>query len=260
MGGQSGFRAGAEVETVELSAGDPARQELVTGEVVLKVGDQPVAFEITLPSGPSTTGDILPILHGFSDFFAARGIAAEKRNGRTLSCRAGCGACCRQMVPIAKAEAMALAELVDAMPEPRRTEIRARFDTALAAVKVAGLLDSLSTGGTGSLEEKGLAYFRLGIACPFLENEACSIYPDRPLACREYLVTSPAQNCAAPNSETIAMVPIEGHPSRALLKAEPESGWMALVLALRVAAQSPPATPGRAGPDILRGFIEALRD
>jgi Fe-S-cluster containining protein len=259
MSGQSSS-VGAEAETVELSAGDPAREDLVTGEVVLKIGGQPAPFAITLPAGPSTTADILPILHGVGDFFAARGIAAVERDGRALSCRAGCGACCRQMVPIAWTEAMALAELVEAMPEPRRSTIRARFDAALAIVEAAGLLDGLRTGSSVSPEHAGLAYFRLGIACPFLEDEACSIYPNRPLACREYLVTSPARNCASPTRESIAMVPIEGHPARALLKVEPEHGWMALVLALRVAAQSPPATPDRSGPDILRSFIDALRD
>jgi hypothetical protein len=33
-------------------------------------------------------------------------------------------------------------------------------------------------------------YFLQGVACPFLEAESCGIHPDRPLACREYLVTS----------------------------------------------------------------------
>ena len=41
-----------------------------------------------------------------------------------------------------------------------------------------------------------LSYFRLGIPCPFLEEESCSIHPDRPLSCREYLVTSAPIHCA----------------------------------------------------------------
>jgi hypothetical protein len=32
--------------------------------------------------------------------------------------------------------------------------------------------------------------------CPFLEDESCSIYVDRPMVCREYHVTSPAERCA----------------------------------------------------------------
>ncbi len=39
-------------------------------------------------------------------------------------------------------------------------------------------------------------YFRLQIACPFLENESCSIHQTRPIACREYLVTSPPEFCS----------------------------------------------------------------
>jgi Fe-S-cluster containining protein len=32
--------------------------------------------------------------------------------------------------------------------------------------------------------------------CAFLENGECSIYPDRPLICREYVVTTPAEHCS----------------------------------------------------------------
>jgi Fe-S-cluster containining protein len=48
----------------------------------------------------------------------------------------------------------------------------------------------------------------LAIACPFLENESCGIYPHRPLACREYLVTNPAANCSTPSAESIQIVPM----------------------------------------------------
>ena len=52
------------------------------------------------------------------------------------------------------------------------------------------------------------AYFALGIPCPFLEEESCSIHPDRPLVCREYLVTSPAELCAGPTQEGVTPVPV----------------------------------------------------
>jgi Fe-S-cluster containining protein len=54
----------------------------------------------------------------------------------------------------------------------------------------------------------GLDYFRLGIACPFLEDESCSIHPYRPSACREYLVTSPAENCARVGELSVQGVPV----------------------------------------------------
>ncbi len=52
------------------------------------------------------------------------------------------------------------------------------------------------------------AYFALGVPCPFLEDESCSIHPERPLVCREYLVTSPAELCAGPEQEGVTPVPV----------------------------------------------------
>jgi hypothetical protein len=85
--------------------------------------------------------------------------------------------------------------------------------------------------------ELALAYFALGIACPFLEDEACSIHPDRPLSCREYLVTSPASECARPTAETVKRVPMPVKVSLALFHSGKEAGarearWVPLILAL----------------------------
>ena len=49
-------------------------------------------------------------------------------------------------------------------------------------------------------------YFSQQIACPFLEDESCSIHPSRPVACREYLVTSPAEHCSTATGENIENV------------------------------------------------------
>ena len=38
-------------------------------------------------------------------------------------------------------------------------------------------------------------YFELHLACPFLVDEACGIYEDRPLVCGEYQVTTPSEWC-----------------------------------------------------------------
>ncbi len=43
--------------------------------------------------------------------------------------------------------------------------------------------------------------------CGFLENGECGIYENRPLICREYVVSSPAEHCATFNLE--AITPIE---------------------------------------------------
>ncbi|MGL4465730.1 MAG: YkgJ family cysteine cluster protein, partial [Planctomycetia bacterium] len=104
-----------------------------------------------------------------------------------------------------------LRRLVAELPPERRGEIVRRFTAAVARLTDAGLVEpmrSINQLDGKELETLGLDYFRLGLACPFLEDESCSIYADRPLVCREYLVTSPAELCAAPSATTIERVPI----------------------------------------------------
>jgi hypothetical protein len=44
-------------------------------------------------------------------------------------------------------------------------------------------------------------YFEARIPCPFLEDERCSVYADRPLVCREHAVTTPPALCDTLGSE-----------------------------------------------------------
>jgi Fe-S-cluster containining protein len=255
MDSEEGDGAGA---AVQLRAGDPDRETLSTGHVVLVLGGEPVRFELTVPAGLAAVEDVLPIFHGLSSFLAERATARAEADGRAVSCRAGCGACCRQLAPVSASEARDLARLVEAMPEPRRSHVRQRFDDALEALAAAGVLDRLIAPADDDRPQLGMDYFRQGVACPFLEDESCSIHPDRPLSCREYLVTSPAQNCAAPSSGTIQLLKLDADPSVALLNAEAAIGWTALVLSLRFAEQAPPVERNRTGPHILRDLFGQL--
>jgi Fe-S-cluster containining protein len=121
--------------------------------------------------------------------------------GGSISCKAGCGACCRMLVPISELEAQRLREVVHAMPEPRRSHVLARFAEAVRQLDAAGLLPQLrrvEQWTDNEFQAMTRAYFERQIACPFLEAESCSIYEERPITCREYLVTSPAEKCARP--------------------------------------------------------------
>lgn len=241
---------------VRLSAPPADGGATVTGRVVLEIGGEPVTVEMTAPAGPVAVEDILPIIHGLSSLFATRATERVEREGRAVSCRAGCGACCRQMVPVSIAEARALARLVEAMPEPRRGHVRRRFETAVAKLDAQGVLDRLDDD-PDDRRAAGRAYFSVGVACPLLEDEACSIHADRPLACREYLVTSPPELCAtlAPGVEELAL---EATPSLALLHADLREGWLPLVLSLVQDTKSPPSPRDRTAADILKDVIARL--
>ena len=245
-----------------LAAGTDRPGPKITGQVTLKIEGEPAAFEITIPAGNIRPDDLLPVFQGITDVMVARAEARVRSGGQSISCRAGCGACCRQLVPVSEAEASAVAQMVETLPEPRRAAVRAKFQNALTAIAAAGVLARLDRvcgegDGDEDVVDLGLDYFGLGIACPFLEAESCSIHVDRPLSCREFLVTSPRENCAAPSAETVAVVKMArlSPALRAISRASTHDGWTPLVTALRFATATPPPASDRVGIEILSQVI-----
>lgn len=236
--------------------------ECVTVSVDLRVGAEEWHVEVPVPEGPATPLQLLPVLHVFAD--AVTGVAAREAEaaGLTISCRKGCGACCRQLAPVSESEAVDIRRLVEDLPADRRETILARFAAARSRLEEGGLLGKLLApeGFTrAELKTLGLDYFRLGIPCPFLEEEACSIHPDRPLICREYLVTSPPALCADP-SPAVRRVPLPAPISRPLLELEADPNaqharWVPLSLALDGPTGPAPVLPERTGPQLLQELL-----
>jgi Fe-S-cluster containining protein len=220
-----------------------------TATLRLKVGDLSIAHPITVPSGPVAATAVLPALQGLVNATVG---AAE--SGKAISCRKGCGACCRQLVPISRTEGEALLALVEAMPREQRKAVRSRFAAAEAAIAEAGLAER----GTRSDREMSVAYFALGVPCPFLEDESCSIHPDRPLVCREYLVTSPAELCAGPRQEGVTPVPVPKLSLAARRLQDESDAWFPL--ALLMAWSRKPRTPAqrRPGTEWVQRFLRGL--
>ena len=220
-----------------------------TATLRLKVGDLSIAHPITVPSGPVAATAVLPALQGLVNATVG---AAE--SGKAISCRKGCGACCRQLVPISRTEGEALLALVEAMPREQRKAVRSRFAAAEAAIAEAGLAER----GTRSDREMSVAYFALGVPCPFLEDESCSIHPDRPLVCREYLVTSPATLCAGPAQEGVTPVPVPKLSLAARRLQDESDAWFPL--ALLMAWSRKPRTPAqrRPGTEWVQRFLRGL--
>lgn len=176
----------------------------------LPVGGGFLNASATLPGGHTTLTQLLPVIQNLENAIVARVGEEAEQAGSPISCRAGCGACCRQMVPVSFFEADALAHWFEALPENRRAELERRFHSALLALREAGVIENLVSDGWTADEESAtrlaIDYFHAGVACPFLENESCSIHPIRPLSCREYLVTSPPDLCSDPSVNQVAGV------------------------------------------------------
>jgi len=238
----------------------------VTANIALRVDGEPLALELTVPGGTATAQQLLPALRILTDQLVDAAIHKVEAAGQKVSCQKGCGACCRQLVPIAPAEAHRLQTVVDALPEERRAEVVVRFAEARSRLQAADQLDTLLDPSPMTLEQRrrfGLDYFRLGIACPFLLDESCSIYHERPLACREYLVTSPVAHCAQPSASTIDCVPMPVKVSVALQRLESaqdtaSASWVPLIIAPEWAQMHPAAPPTSSGPAQLESVFELL--
>jgi Fe-S-cluster containining protein len=245
---------------------DPVPPEYVSAEVGLNVAGVQAQFTLTVPTAPVGPAAILPVLQVLSSAIEAQAVEGVEKLGRKVSCRAGCGACCRQLVPLSQIEARQISELVEQLPEPRRRAVKARFAEAIHRLEEAGLIELVRHPERVAQSDKlavGLAYFQLSIACPFLEDESCSIHEARPLACREYLVTSPAANCAHPTAESIEMVPLPVRLSHTLARLGDEgvfgsSRWLALVLALEFAQTHPERSLLRPGPEWVALLFQQL--
>jgi Fe-S-cluster containining protein len=248
--------------------GESDANERVKVSFRLRLDGRRFDAEARVPAGPTAISALLPVLHPLADAVVGASVSRVEAEGGKVQCRAGCGACCRQPVPIAEAEAVALVELVGKMPEARRRRVEAGFDAAVEALERAGLADELrdlaASQDTDERQALGRAYFELGLACPFLDHESCSIHGDRPLACREYLVTSPAEQCADPRPDNIDLVPIPARPSLALFrlrngKIQPEARSLVLVFAREWRASHEEVDLSDVtGPELLEGFVRGL--
>lgn len=244
---------------------DNAAESRKSLRLAINIAGETVQFDVSVPEGPATWEDLLPFMRTLiavgseisQEYFAGQ--------GKQISCRAGCGICCRQRVPVTEFEAHRLRRLVESFPEPRRSEILARFRAAEDRIRAAGESVQLD-GATFSIEEmtkRAANYFRLMIPCPFLENESCSIYDERPLKCREYLVVSPAEYCGEPEGNQVVGLPLPVKVFLTALTLDNDSGsiqpaWIPLTELLTWTDEHQPSDPKRTGPELLHEFMSRL--
>ncbi len=235
----------------------------------LQIGESTLNASLPVPAGKTTLTALLPILQDFDSSMIDHVVDEAAKAGHPISCRAGCGACCRQMVPLSIFEAESLGQWFNTLPTERQAELEARFRSGLMKLREAGILDKIMDQSWGaddkSFVQMAVDYFHASVPCPFLENESCSIHPMRPLICREYLVTSPAELCQDPSIHQISAIHLPLMPSQSLYKIGQElthdmRGWMPLIFLLAWSKRG--VKPGEyysgTGQEVLRIFMEHL--
>ncbi|QEL24820.1 hypothetical protein FQV39_21205 [Bosea sp. F3-2] len=192
--------------------------------LALRVHDRPVHIDVRLPDRTARLDELLPALREMDDRVIDATIAHVEAGGERVSCAKGCSACCRaQPVPVTPPEAYALARLVERLPEPSGARVRAAFTANVTRLREAGLYEAYMQRDPAMTRDEARIiarrYMALRLTCPFLADDACSIYAERPFTCRQYLVTSPPKLCEAPLDNAVKPVPMPATFATAMLEA-----------------------------------------
>jgi len=244
----------------------PPEAQTISATTELRIGGNNLKLKLVVPASDVPPESLLPTLHELSNLIVDGVEQKVQRQGVEISCKKGCGACCRQHVPISPAEARLLTAVVKNMPDPGRLEIEKRFAQAAQQLRESGIMDQamnyhrLSEKETGAMVKD---YFELGIACPFLEDESCSVHPFRPLICREYLVISSPNHCAKLEEKHIKRLKLPVSVADTFsgmngVRKKGENKYIPLVMALEWTEQHSDDCEYRPGPKWVQSFFADL--
>ncbi len=166
--------------------------------------ERTVRFSISYLPRPVSLSELVPMANQLSQVIVdtiCRRI--EEGDGR-ITCRKGCDACCSYLVPISPAEAYHIRDELYKLPAAdQRTLFRSCQHSARQLIehKLPGNVFSPRQDQEDRLTLLSDWYKALKLPCPFLVHHSCCIYEFRPLACREYLVTSHPSKCRPESRE-----------------------------------------------------------
>jgi hypothetical protein len=93
----------------------------LVAKVRFSVGEETFEEHVPVPEGMARPKDLVRTAQLLAEAIVDRGVRSAHQAGAAISCRKGCGACCRQIVPVSQPEARQIHDLVDNLPEPRHT-------------------------------------------------------------------------------------------------------------------------------------------
>jgi Fe-S-cluster containining protein len=171
-----------------------------TVELHIDVFGESLRAQIGVKDRPARLPEMVPMARSLSD----RLVNAVKKqllaNGKAISCRKGCFHCCYYIVPVLSAEAFLIRDEIMALPPAERKPVLENFLNAIERIHSAKIpAYDVRTAGDDPMKNcmENIAnwYRELNIACPLLADNACSMYEQRPLICRECLTISPPVTC-----------------------------------------------------------------
>lgn len=197
---------------------DAPRPRMLDIDIETSIGK--LKGRIGVPPGPIRLAELAFNFLPLDDRLISMATASDRKAGHAPSCKRGCTACCRQIIPVSPAEAWMLDDLLRSMPSDRQARLLEVFRHSRDRLETAGFGERyLQTAGSiERLAAMSVEYQGLDLDCPFLEEGACGIYAQRPAICREYLATTPAEDCSEVGEKPVRTVPMAASFTECLAK------------------------------------------
>jgi Fe-S-cluster containining protein len=144
---------------------------------------------------------------------------AARRQGLRIVCEKGCNGCCEEPVMVYLPEALAVARYLDA---PEGAAARAAFLAAYPAWRAASgdgperLAALWMKGDRGAYQKAYEAQWRRRALCAFNQDGGCTVYPVRPMACRNAHAVETHERCSGANvsgppAARLAFAPLDNY-------------------------------------------------
>jgi len=171
-------------------------------EATVDLGQTSVPLWVGANNQPTRLSEIVPLARAVSDTVCRALIDSSAGDGQPVQCRKGCSDCCSYLVPLSIPEVFRLWEELSAMGEDAASGVLNRCFACEEKILDASTLGKLCIGDSFEAPKISRWYAQLQMSCPFLSHGLCRIYQQRPLACREHLVTSAAALCKSSPENT----------------------------------------------------------
>ena len=208
----------------------------------LDVLDEKIHFRIGVGQGRARLADIVPLARTISTKITEVVLKNIYSKGYQIPCYKGCSACCnRCLVPLSVPEAFRLNEDIKKAPVLKRESIWRDCLNASRHIllhkppkKIVHRSTEDSSNKPADINLISSWYTSFNLACPFLQQDVCTIYEQRPLACREHYIIGSAEGCSEEHSSAeVLEMPIQMPNALSQLASELEgTGEEALILPL----------------------------
>jgi len=163
-------------------------------ETELQIARQRIPLSVLVRGHRSRLSDLVPLAQAMCDKLTAAHIGDLRRQNTPPVCRKGCSACCSYLVALSLPEVDYLRDVFASMsPAYYRSVLALCLEPAKKILNT--FPKNANADQPADLELLSRWYAGLNQPCPFLAEGACTIYPHRPLACREYLVINNSAAC-----------------------------------------------------------------